>query len=128
MTRKEPKDDGRRTTTGAGAQVPPGGNDDHLFALIERDKRLSATWGNIDDALALAKQAGTSTAALKDKDNTTTAELRDLATAIRETPAQTVQGVLAKLEWAGPADSPPDDEETVESARADLRRIVERMS
>ena len=76
------------------------GDDSQLFTLIEYDKRLSAAWGTADEALGLARGTGASTLLFQARYDAVTAELQTAADAICETPAQTLEGVLAKLDWA----------------------------
>ena len=79
----------------------PAGDDSQLFTLIEHYKRLSGAWGTADEALVLARGTGASTLLFQARYDAITAELQTAADAIlRETPAQTLEGVLAKLDWA----------------------------
>ena len=99
--------------------------DSHLFALFERDKRLNAEFGPLNAAADSARLADNPSEDLEAKEDAKLAEIEAAIVAIRETPAQTLKGVLAKLDWAGPeGKTTPDDDATIDSAREDLRRII----
>ena len=95
--------------------------DDNLLALIKTHDRINALYLDAINVADTVQFAGQDAKFLQARADTLDDEMMAVYDAVEKSPARTMAGVLAKLDFAG---VPPEDHYMVAVAREDLRLMV----